>query len=105
MAGRLPRTLLKGMLRTSTLVLSVLFVGLLVLYLQVRPVPGGVGNPGGSTPTQPAPSRSPTSPPAPESSTRDTGTTAPTSAPGVPAPSPTRSATAPAVPSAGPSPP
>ena len=39
MRGRLPATLLNGRVRTSTVLLSVLFVAVLTLYLQVRPPP------------------------------------------------------------------
>ena len=41
MAPRMPATLLHGRLRTSTLLLSLLFVAVLALYLQVRPPPAG----------------------------------------------------------------
>ena len=48
MLARLPKTLLNGRLRTSTLLLSALFVGVLTLYLGVRPEPvAGPGSPAG----------------------------------------------------------
>jgi hypothetical protein len=53
MAGRLPATLLNGRLRTSTLLLSVLFVAVLALYIEVRPPPAGtVSSSDGSRPAQ-----------------------------------------------------
>jgi hypothetical protein len=75
---RLPATLLNGTLRTSTLLLSLLFVAVLTLYLEVRPPPVGTTSSDGSRqaePSQPtasvpattsatsAPAGSPTTPP------------------------------------------
>jgi cytoskeletal protein RodZ len=55
MPGRLPATLLHGRVRTSTLLLSLLFVAVFALYLEVRPPPAGSA--GGSAPagTRPEP--------------------------------------------------
>ena len=79
MVSRLPRTLLNGRLRTTTVLLSALFVGLLVLYLQVRPVPVSAGDPGASTTDRPAST-------APASTTPSPATTSPTPASPTPAP-------------------
>jgi hypothetical protein len=58
MPGWLPATLLHGRLRTSTLLLALLFVAVLALYLQVRPLPAGSSSsPGGSAPVDPRPNR------------------------------------------------
>jgi hypothetical protein len=94
MPGRVPATLLHGRLRTSTVALSVLFVAVLALYLQVRPLPAGSSSSaGGSAPVDPrsqpttsvAATTSPTptetsnpettSPPASTTSTTRAGTT------------------------------
>lgn len=59
--GRLPATLLHGRVRTSTLLLSLLFVAVLALYLEVRPPPAGSADgAGGSAPagTRPEPTSS-----------------------------------------------
>ena len=47
MPGRLPPTLLRGRLRTSTLLLVLTFLAVLALYLLVRPA-GTVASQGGS---------------------------------------------------------
>ena len=54
MPGRLPRTLLHGRVRTSTVLLSLLFVATFALYLQVRPPPAGspVGAGGAARPAR-----------------------------------------------------
>jgi hypothetical protein len=57
MAPRLPATLLHGRLRTSTLLLSLLFLAVLALYLQVRPPPTGTTSSAEGTTT---PTRAPT---------------------------------------------
>jgi|Tabmets5t2r1_1033131.scaffolds.fasta_scaffold28705_2 hypothetical protein len=74
----LPATLLNGRLRTSTLLLSLLFVAVLALYLQVRPSPAG----GSSNSAPDDPRSQPTTSVAPTTSTTRTATTrstAPTS--------------------------
>jgi hypothetical protein len=68
--GRLPPTLFGGRVRTSTLLLSLLFVATFALYLEVRPPPTGGAAPAVTRP-RPTSSVTATSRPAP------TGTTAP----------------------------
>lgn len=94
MAQRLPRTLLGGRVRTSTVGLAVAFAVVLTVYLLVRPVPVAtvsVTNPDGSTSLYLSPSATPpattappseprTTTPAPTVTSRPTST-APTSAP------------------------
>jgi hypothetical protein len=94
MARRLPRTLLNGRLRTSTVLIVALFVALLLLYLQVRPASGtGAPNPSapeGPVSTAPASPSSTTAPPAAPPSTpgRSTPAPAPTPPSGTPTPEP-----------------
>jgi cytoskeletal protein RodZ len=77
MARRLPATLLHGRVRTSTLLLSLLFVAVLILYIQVRPPSvASTGSQGGSGPAGDPPPA--TSAPVTTSSTTSTGPAAPT---------------------------
>jgi hypothetical protein len=84
MAGRLPARLLSGRLRTSTLLLSLLFAAVLALYLEVRPPPAGtVSSSDGSRPAQaPPPTASvPTTTPPTSTATSAPETTGTTGAP------------------------
>ena len=73
MPGRLPATLFHGRVRTSTLLLSLLFVAVFALYLQVRPPPpGGASSSDGAGGSAPAGTR-------PEPTSSVTATTQPTS--------------------------
>jgi hypothetical protein len=74
-----------GRARTSTVVLTLLFIGLYALYLNVRPPDPPAGAPSGSTVQTSAPAA--TGPPEPPETTAPT-TTAPTTEPTT-APSPT----------------
>jgi hypothetical protein len=85
----LPATLLNGRLRTSTLLLSLLFVAVLALYLQVRPLPAG-----SSSGSADDPRSQPTTSVAPTTSTTPTETSNPeTTSPPASATSTTRTAT------------
>lgn len=88
MAVRLPKTLFKGRLRTSTLLLFALFVALFMLYLEVRPVSGDDA-PSRSTPQRPAATPSPSEP----SSARNSPVTPSATPSRSVAPTPTRSVT------------
>lgn len=64
MARRIPSTVFRGRVRTSTVALAVAFAAVLVLYVEVRPLPVAtilVTNPDGSTSLHRSPST--TSPP------------------------------------------
>jgi hypothetical protein len=73
---RLPARLFNGRLRTSTLLLSLLWVALLVLYLEVRPPDvAGTGNPAGAGPGREAPPPTASAPAATSSSSTPASTT------------------------------
>jgi hypothetical protein len=79
MAQRLPRTLLGGRVRTSTVGLAVAFAVVLTVYLLVRPAPVAtvsVTNPDGSTSLYLSPSVTPP-PPATTAAPSDPRTTTP----------------------------
>ena len=85
MAWRVPRKLLSGRVRTSTVALGVLFLAVLALYLEVRPAPElttGEANRPASTQNQPSPSSEPQESPTPSPSSPDrTPTPTPTKTP------------------------
>lgn len=74
--GRLPATLFRGRVRTSTVLLSLLFVAVFALYLEVRPPPAGTaGSSYGAGGPAPAGTRpEPTSSVATTTQSRPTGT-------------------------------
>ena len=73
--GRLPATLFRGRVRTSTVLLSLLFVAVFALYLEVRPPPvGTAGSSNGADGPAPATRPEPTSSAATTTQSRPTGT-------------------------------
>jgi hypothetical protein len=94
-----PQHVLGGRVRTSTLVLSALFLGVLALYIAVRPDPTAPARRGGSV-VRPEPSPTPASPSAsPEPTPRRTSSPTPTAVPSAVA-TPSVGASLPALPSA-----
>jgi cytoskeletal protein RodZ len=81
MPGRLPATLFHGRVRTSTLLLSLLFVATFALYLEVRPPPAGSPSSsdgaGGSAPAGRRPEPTSPGPATTSTETSTPGTTSP----------------------------